>query len=543
MSFFSTLISPFTKLFSGPARFLGLPKRLMGLSLPARVACVLGLFLVLCVAGYLGFVTYREGWSGLCNRFQPRFLFPIVLLLFGLPIAAYWTTRYWIEVDSSPFPDIDGAWNAGMDALAKSGIDLGSTPLYLAIGVHDANSAGTLMNASGWELLVDGKPDGSAPLRWYASRDAVIVFCLDASGLSLCHAPQREGASADANYRSAGASNIRQTLIAGGGNGVSEDDREKSRLGIRGTMIADAPADRNRGAPPARPAVGIRGTMIAGTSEAVMQSTEFSESQTAMRSVDRVELSQQTERLARVCKLARQSRQPYCTLNGVMAFVNWKLVSSNQPNSLAMAIRQDTVTLVEQSGLHAPMIVVVSGMENEIGFSELVRRVGDERAQGNRFGQGFNHQASPSQQQMIALANNAAGAFEGWVYDLFRQPDCLSRTNNDKLFAMLCRIRSIVQPQLTDLFVGFSESVTAEQPRSLFLGGCYFAATGGGKTRQAFVRSVLTKMVEMQEELQWTDKSLREEFRYRALVQSLSILNGLLIVFIVSVLVWKMVSS
>lgn len=542
MRFFSSLLSPFTRLFSGPARFLGLPKRLLGLSLPARVAWVLAIFLVLCVTGYSSLVVFREGWSGLWDRFNPGYISLMLLLLFGLPTAAYWTTRYWIEVESSAFPDIDAAWKAGLEALGKVGIDLGTTPLYVALGIHDANSAGTLMNASGWELLVDGKPEGASPLRWYANRDAVIVFCLDACGLSLCHAPQREGVSSNNDYREGGGiSNIRQTLVAGGG-GSSESERDSRRKGIRGTMLADAPMEPESMPGPSRPAMGLRGTMISGASEQWMAGST-TESQTTTRNVDRVELSQQEERLSRVCNLAKQSRQPYCTINGVIAFVNWKLISSHQGNSLPMALRQDTLTIVEQGGIHAPLIVVVAGMENEIGFTELVRRVGDERAQGNRFGQGFNHQASPSQQQMIALASNAAGAFEGWVYDLFRQPDCLSRTNNDKLFAMLCRIRSIVQPQLTDLFVGFSESITPEQPRSLFLGGCYFAATGGGKTRQAFVRSVLSKLVEMQEELQWTDKSLREESRFRGMVQLLTVTNGLLIVFILGVIVWKMTSS
>jgi hypothetical protein len=181
-------------------------------------------------------------------------------------------------------------------------------------------------------------------------------------------------------------------------------------------------------------------------------------------------------------------------------------------------------------------------MESEIGFTELVRRVGEDRAQANRFGQGFNHQGSPTQPHMIALATNATGAFEGWIYDLFRQPDCLSRTNNDKLFAMLCRIRSIVHPRLTDLLVGFSETISEDRPRSLLLGGCYFAATGSGKVRQAFVKSVMTKMVEMQEELQWTDESWRQESRYQSMVQFLLLLNGLLVVFILGVFVYKIMT-
>ncbi len=539
MSILSTFMSPFVSLLSGPARFLGVSKRLLGLSLPARVALVLALFLVLCILGYSGLIVYREGWNGLWDRTQLRYSFPVVLLLIGLPMAAYWTTKYWIEVEPTEFPDIDAAWHSGLGALAKAGIDLSETPLYFGIGVHDANSASTLISASGWELVVDGKPDGAAPLRWYATRDAVIVFCLDASGLSLCHAPQRDSSTAGIAKASGsgGAANLRGTIVSGGmGEGASPAANPRAGGGIRGTMIADAPEPA-----PSRPAVGIRGTMIAGAS-AVDLTANLASSEQPAATLDRVQLGEQEQRLRRVCQLAKQSRQPYCTINGVLAFIHWKLLATTQPTSLPMALREDTITILEEGGIHAPLLLVVSGMESEIGFTELVRRVGEDRAQANRFGQGFNHQGSPTQQQMIALATNATGAFEGWIYDLFRQADCLSRTNNDKLFAMLCRIRSIVHPRLTDLLVGYSETISEERPRSLLLGGCYFAATGSGKVRQAFVKSVMTKMVEMQEELQWTDDSWRKEARYRSFVQFLIFVNGLLVVFILGVLIYKIMT-
>ena len=542
MNFISRLFSPFTRLLSGPARFLGVSQRLLGLSLPARVALVLAVFLVLCIFGYCGLILYRENWNGLWDRTQLRYSFPVALLLIGLPLAAYWTTKYWIEVEPTDFPDIDAAWHSGLDVLAKAGINLCETPLYFGIGVHDATTASTLMSATGWELVVDGKPDGAAPLRWYATRDAVIVFCLDASGLSLCHAPQRESAIAGIGktIASGGGGNIRATMVAGGmsggGDGGNADPNPRRGAGIRGTMIADAPEPT-----PNRPAVGIRGTMIAGASMSA-QSSNLGSSEPVTATLDRVQLGEQEQRLKRVCQLAKQSRQPYCTINGVLAFIHWKLLATTQPTSLPMTLREDTLTILDETGIHAPLLLVVSGMESEIGFTELVRRVGEDRAQANRFGQSFNHQGSPTQQQMIALATNATGAFEGWIYDLFRQPDCLSRTNNDKLFAMLCRIRSIVHPRLTDVLVGYSETITPERPRSLLLGGCYFAATGSGKIRQAFVKSVMTKMVEMQEELQWTDDSWRAETRYHNLVQLLLLVNGLLIVFIISVFVYKIMT-
>lgn len=540
MSILSTLMSPFVSLLSGPAKFLGVSKRLLGLSLPARVALVLSVFLVVCIVGYSGLTVWKEGWDGLWNRRQLQYSFPVVLLLIGLPTAAYWTTKYWIEVEPTDFPDIDAAWHSGLAALAKAGIELSETPLYFGIGVHDANSASTLMAASGWELIVDGKPEGAAPLRWYATRDAIIVFCLDASGLSLCHAPPRESSTTTIGKSSGpggGAANLRGTLVSAGmSENVGPPMNPRAGGGIRGTMIADAPTPST-----SRPAVGIRGTLIAGES-APDPTANLAPSEQPAAPIDRVQLSEQEQRLRRVCQLAKQSRQPYCTFNGVLAFIHWKMLATSQPTSLPMALQEDTTTILEEGGIHAPLLVVVTGMESEIGFTELVRRVGEDRAQANRFGQGFNHQGSPTKAQMTALASNATGAFESWIYDLFRQPDCLSRTNNDKLFAMLCRIRSIVHPRLTDLLVGYSGTISDERPRSLLLGGCYFAATGIGKVRQAFVRSVMTKMVEMQEELQWTDDSWRKEARYQSMVRFLLLVNGLLVVFILGVLVYKIIT-
>ncbi len=142
-------------------------------------------------------------------------------------------------------------------------------------------------------------------------------------------------------------------------------------------------------------------------------------------------------------------------------------------------------------------------MEGESGFMELIRRVGEERAANNRFGKGFDHQVPPNREQMTALATNSVAAFEGSIYDLFRQSDCLKRSNNDKLFTLLCRVRSLVQPRLSDLLAAISESIPGGEDRSLLLGGCYFAATGNGKSRQGFIKSVLTKLVELQDEVQW----------------------------------------
>jgi len=475
----------------------------------------------MCLVGYGIFAYFQEELS---NLFEGKWLLPTLFLMAALPTAAYFTTKYWLEVESSAFPDLDAAWNVGVNGLGKAGIDLTNTPLYLVIGVNEANAANTLMHASGWELVVEGTPDGAAPLRWFANRDAVIVFCLDASALSLCHAPAAPDKSSPHS--------LRGTIVADSGKAG-----DAPAVGIRGTIIASASqAEYDLTSQPKAP-MSIKGTMVSyPTNDRESHSAKIAEPDAV---VDRKNLSSYSDRLGRVCQLARQARQPYCPINGVLAVVAWKNLASPAPSSLPLALQADVKSILDQSKLHAPILLLVSGMETEVGFTELVKRVGEERAHGNRFGHGFNHQICPSKAQMEALAFNATGAFEAWIYDLFRHPDCLTRSNNDKLFALLCRIRSQVQPRLTDILIGFSESVPKDQERSLLLGGCYFASTGHGKSRQAFVPSVMSKLVELQEDLQWTDDALRDENRFRAMVQSLLFLNGILIVSIIGLILYR----
>ncbi len=521
MRFLSSFFSPFRALLTRPARWIGLPRRFLGLSPPGRVAFLVAVALIGCLFGYGIYAYFQEELS---NLLEGRWLYPTLFLMVALPTAAYFTTKVWLEVESSVFPDIDAAWNAGVQALGKAGIDLTNTPLYLVVGVNEANAANTLMHASGWELVVEGAPDGAAPLRWFASRDAVVVFCLDTSAMSLCHAPVAADKSAPHSLRS--------TMVAdGGGTFVAPS------TGIRGTIVATASQEDYDAPVKSNAPVSIKGTMVSyPTGDRESSSMKSAEPDAA---VSRKDLAHHSERLGRVCQLARQARQPYCPINGVMAVVAWKNLASSATSSIPLALRDDVKTILEHSKLHAPILLLVSGMETEVGFTELVKRVGEERAQGNRFGHGFNHQISPSKAHMEALAADATGAFEAWVYDLFRHPDCLTRSNNDKLFALLCRIRSQVQPRLTDLLIAFSESIPQDQERSMLLGGCYFASTGHGKSRQAFVPSVMSKLVELQEDLQWTDDALRDENRYRTMVQTLMFLNGLLIVFIVGLILYR----
>ncbi len=527
------LAIPLRWLLAAPARWMGSVRGVFGWSLPTRVAVILAIFLVLCVLGYFVASSYAPN-----AVFDPkrdwRFIVSLLVLVIAIPISAYYAVRSWLESEPSQYPDLDEAWSLGAAAIARAGVNVDQCPLFLATGIASPRDADHLMQAIDWKLLVDGKPEGKSPLRWYASQDAIIVFLLDASAASMLQRQVQETVPPTAP--SLGGGGVRGTLV---GSGFGEDqarmaaDGQMPNIGIRGTIISDAAAPV---APPAVPAsVGLRGTMLTGQS-AVVGGPQPNAA--AFVNLDRKEIAEQADRLARVCRLAAESRQPLCPINGSIALVDWQTLVGSPSGQLSTVLREDAVRMIEATQLHAPMAVLITGLDDEMGFIELTRRVGENRARENRFGHGFNHQAPLEAGQLAALGKQACGAFEDWIYELFRHPDALGRTNNDKLYALLCKMRSEVQPKVVELLSGLSGARVPVGGRGPLLCGCYFGAAGGARMRQAFVRSVFGKLLELEEDLEWSEDAWRKDSAFQRIVSSMLVVNALLVFSIIGLLVF-----
>jgi hypothetical protein len=167
--------------------------------------------------------------------------------------------------------------------------------------------------------------------------------------------------------------------------------------------------------------------------------------------------------------------------------------------------------------------------------------VGASRAKSSRFGKGFNVWNTPSSENLEATAGEACGAFEDWVYTLFKEEDGFNRPGNGKLFSLLCTIRSQLRMRVRNILMrGFScETVDGgkENEPELFA-GCYFAATGTDADRQAFVRSALEKLMQLEEDLEWTDEALAEEEWLQKFVGFGTFLNGTLILALIGLAVY-----
>jgi hypothetical protein len=193
--------------------------------------------------------------------------------------------------------------------------------------------------------------------------------------------------------------------------------------------------------------------------------------------------------------------------------------TGNELEELERAIRSDLAILQESLRLRAPVTALVVGLEREAGFRELVRRVGRDKSASQRFGGRYDVRSLATSDHLRVFSGHVCGAFEDWVYTLFREQGALSRPGNSRLYGLLCKVRCILKARLGDILgkgFGYDEQ-TGDHATSHLFSGCYFSATGRTADRQAFVRGVLTKLVSEQEQIEWTPSALRQERRFRTL--------------------------
>lgn len=524
---FQLITAPFRWLFSLPLSIISAPRRLFGLSLPARVAWLTALLLLFCAVAAFVSVLLTEDRADTWNYWW-RWQTPVlVLLLIAIPPVVYYAVRSWLEGEVSRYPDIDEAWQAGLAALAENGLDPTELPLFLILGSGDERLIKALFQASGLELPVRHVPPGRAALHWYASPDAVYLVSSGAGQLSRLTAIAGEGPRSGGAAEEARAADPRGTL------GAFASQPSDSFPPAEGGLPGDSVVGRDS-----------RGTLVPGAmSEGVAAAAGGGSPVAAAGALTRRDAEQQGDRLRYVCRLLSRCRQPLCPLNGILTLLPFRTVSDVLlAKDIPGAVQNDLAAVRAVARVRCSVTALVTGMESERGFGELVRRVGASRAKTNRFGKGYNVWNPPTAENIDAFSSHACGAFEDWVYSLFREQDGLSKPGNAKLYALLCKIRSELRGRLRLILLhGYSfdpADAQAEQDALLF-SGCYFAASGDSEDRQAFVRNVFDKMLDLEEEVEWTETALAEDDRYHALARFVMSLSGLLVAALIAMVVYK----
>lgn len=532
--FFQLLFHPIWLLFTSPQQLIATPRRLMGLSLAARVAVLMAIFLVL--ATFIVFyqaLKQEEAWSRYVS-----ILSVLAVLSLVIPIVTYQTLKLWLEGETSEFQDIDRAWQAGLAEIERNGIEISHLPLFVVIGSPGEFTERSLFDAAKLSLTVKQFPEGDSALHWYASAEALYLVASKVGCLSKIATDGERAVESDRKHRvspDADAARQPQPVAA---------DEIRMTIGsvdIRETMATAAVA------PPPPSGARYRGTMEFNTMDDSRMPPSSSQAAVVREPVhlSHEDWQAQPRRLRYLCRLIRRARQPFCPINGVVALLPYAVIQrgDDDASEVRKAAREDQNTVSDALRLRYPIVAIVTGMESEEGFCELVRRVGPERAKRQRFGKGFVVWDAATSEQLGALCIHACGAFESFIYEMFKERGALTSEEkspgNRKLYTLLCRIRRNFQDRLDGILAqGFAHDPEQNgQGVGPLFGGCYFVATGDTAGSQGFARGVLRDRLTdpeerdgpLYEDLEWAPSILREDAWYRRLAYAGFILDAVLL--------------
>lgn len=533
----NNIVYPIKSVIVSPRVVFSVPRKFMGLSLPARWAIFMAMVLILsAVASY--FAIRMSTKPTILERWKDNL--PIIAVLtVVIPIVVYAGLRFWLEGEISRFPDIENAWRAGIEEMRRQGLEITDIPLFVVLGSPNELVTSHLFDATRLGFNVRDVPKGPAPLHWFASQEGVFVVLDGTCRLSRLAQLGLVADERDAQQiapvmarQAAKAGNIRGTIVVG-------EEPEPAPE----TAVSTAGAGH-----------AIRGTLnFGGTTDgqswrSASESAENAANRNVHVALPAAEAIETSKRLSYVCELIRRSRQPLCPVNGILTLLSFELIEKSpfEATQVQKAAKEDLAILRHELKIRCPVTALITGMQSEPGFREMVRRVGEKAAVARRFGKGHRVWVTPSAEQLEALSQHACGAFELWTYNLFRERGALAKPGNTKLYQLLCRIRRSVRQRLTNIL---SDGFSAGDPGrldedSLLFSGCYFAAVGPTEDRQAFVRNVFEKLPEEQEELEWSAEAIRINRRYHRWAQLVIVLDVILALGLVAgLMLWYFRSS
>lgn len=454
------------------------------------------------------------------------FLLPIPMIS-AISIFVYFFVKLYLKEQVSRFPELDRIWGEGLEAADEKGISISDTPLFLILGTSQQREVKSLTSLMGIEFAVEVPGSGSPPISFYASEKGIFVF------LNGCNCISRLSSATNSfptKAIHAASGELLPTEIGG--------TIDASQLGVPQFKTAQSP-DAFGAPDPFQPG----GTMLLNEGQDI---GEIWKAETTSKLLTSQEIFDSEDRLRHVCRLIKKARLPVCPINGIVSTIPFELIESSCAQ-LQVAIQKDLAILREEFHVRCPNTALITGMEIEEGFIELIKRLPPQKVSENRFGKGSDLWVSPEVARLDAIAIHAIATFEDWIYMLFQEENALKKKHNSRLFSMLCRVRGVFSENLRAVLAtgfGFDPKTQPNLAYEQFLfGGCYFGATGGTTNQQAFVKSVFAKTIQQDGELEWAPEARIRDNQYHFVANLAALIGTLAIIAIAVMLILKFAIS
>jgi hypothetical protein len=440
-------------------------------------------------------------------------------LIFILLYLLSWLGYFWWQLlnrgDVPEFEDIAIAWREGVRKLDKAGIDLRDSPLYLVVGRPVSGDDGLFL-ASQAKIEVRAPSIPDSPIRFFAGRDAIYITC--------------SGASTWGRFADALASP--ESFVAEGPSGTTIAGQTIDPSRVLGFVDEAAREEFNyllrlQSERPLTPDEQLRlrelGDLINQESKAIIRRVSLLPEESAAG----------PKRLAYLCELIKQDRQPYCPINGVLVLIPWAALDSDEVTREAIPLLAADLAVARRTlRLRYPHMLMVCDLEEAHGFEEFRRGFPKDMLK-QRIGQRLPLVPDRPPAEVPAVMAQAADwisqcVISSWVLkflrlewppELRKTPDFVPSYNR-RLFQFLLGIYNRV-PRLGRLMArglpsGIDTRQQSEPADALPLcGGCYLAATGRDEKQQAFVAGVFQRLNESQSAVSWSNTAISEDRVYR----------------------------
>ena len=414
-------------------------------------------------------------------------------LLFLLVIAGaglgYWFFKLLTDPPSGEFPDIDDAWAEGVAALDRAGIDAREVPLFLVVGTPRTGTA-DFFAATKLPLAVRAEPRRlDAPLKVYATREAVYVTC--------------EGASALARFAVQLATHGQPVAVP-----TSPDTDPGSAHLLDSAEVATgeptAVTTATTGAADPSAHVWLPAPDAGGSADLPTDVRECS-----------------ALRLAYLCRLIAERRRPFCAANGIIWLIpEAATATEHRADACAAACRADLAAADDGLQVYCPSAAVVCDAQNLTGFRDLLRGLPESLARERLLGRSFPLVPGvPADERPGVIFGGidwvARHLAPGVAYQRFGSE---AEGNGERWSAANARLWTLtadLYDRRAALARLVSQGLTDGTSRPPMLAGVYLAGTGPDELDQAFAAGVTAQLVALQNSVSWTEAAEAEEADYR----------------------------
>jgi hypothetical protein len=431
------------------------------------------------------------------NWFVQRFYVAIQFVLFYLFVRMLiFGIQLFLTQDRSEFADIDRAWEAGLEAIAREGFDLQWLPVFLVNGASPQQQKSLFESTRlQWKVSGNGDDPQLSALSFHACDEALFICLNEVSATSRQlkePAAIRGKAAAAPSSGPAGQATLRPGQIQAAVEQTRRPDQLQSVMGQTlppGAALAGAATI----APQARYGETIRPGEFANAIAPAPAPRQVA----THEKLGQEELRLCHRRLNYVCQRLTAERGSYCPLNGLLQIIPLRWTQSAAYEPLFASVGQDLQTLHDGLHLQFPVICLHAGLEELAGLPQFIERGKelDSRFRDSRAGSRYPSGLPIDEKSAGWVVERGVQWFRDWVYAEFAKN--LSSPNNRSLYQFLCAL-STRRDRLTRELRMIAGNLV-----QLRLTGCYFAATGTQPAQQAFIHGVVQRMMSEQNDVAW----------------------------------------